>query len=64
MADGEERYRAIEELFASADRLSGDPDSTSRRDDLRVAFRAYRWPVPPRYAGRSVVAVPGLGPGR
>ena len=46
VADGEERYRAIEELFASADRLAGDPDSPTRREDLLVSFSATDGPSP------------------
>jgi hypothetical protein len=46
VADGEERYRAIEELFASADRLAGDPDSPARRDDYLAASAATDGPSP------------------
>jgi hypothetical protein len=43
---GEDRYRAIEDLFAAADRLSSDPGSKSRREVLVAASEATDGPAP------------------
>ena len=44
--DGEGRYRALEELFAAADRLANDPENDSKRADLVDAVAAADGPTP------------------
>jgi hypothetical protein len=44
--DGESRYRALEELFAAADRLAGDPADEQRAADTVVRIEEAAGPVP------------------
>jgi hypothetical protein len=44
--DGEARYRSIEELFAAADRLAGDPGDEQRAADTVVRIREAAGPPP------------------
>ena len=44
--DGEARYRSLEELFASADRLAGDPGDEQRAADAVVRVREAAGPPP------------------
>ena len=59
--DGESRYHAIEELFAAADRLAGDPGDEQRAADAVVRIEEAAGP-PPHRAGRGAV-VPHHDPG-
>ena len=44
--DGESRYRALEELFAAADRLAGDPGDEQRAADAVVRVQEAAGPPP------------------
>jgi hypothetical protein len=44
--DGESRYRTLEELFAAADRLAGDPADEQRAADALVRIEEAAGPVP------------------
>ncbi|HWG73258.1 MAG TPA: hypothetical protein VG184_04285 [Acidimicrobiales bacterium] len=44
--EGHDRYRALEELFAAADRLANDPESDSKRSDAARAVAAADGPTP------------------
>jgi len=44
--DGESRYRALEELFAAADRLAGDPADGHRAEEALVRIEEAAGPAP------------------
>ena len=44
--DGESRYRTLEELFAAADRLAGDPADEQRAADTVVRIHEAAGPPP------------------